>query len=245
MIDLHVHVLPGLDDGPGDLAEAVEMCQIAAADGIATLVATPHQVHEQWENTDAALIQRLCGEVERAVDGAVRVLPGAEIRACAVLPNWLDEPVVSGLLTLAGSRYVLIEPSPYPFTPSLEYLVYEVKVAGWRPVLAHPERYGYLAENPEKLRELVRRGASLQLSAASVTGGNGRRAQEASRYLLDNRLAHFLASDGHDCNLRPPRLGQARALVAGRWGEDVAEALTETNPRAVLEDRPLEWEDPT
>lgn len=243
MIDLHVHVLPGLDDGPADLGEAVEMCRMAAADGVTTLVATPHQLHEEWENTDAELIRRLCAEVESAAARAVRVLPGAEIRAWDEIAAGLDDTVSSGLLTLAGSRYVLVEPSPYPYAPSLDGLVYEMSVAGWRPVLAHPERYGYLAEDPERMRTLVRKGALLQVSAGSVTGSNGRRALEAVRFLMDNRLAHFLASDGHDCAGRPPKLREARALVAGRWGEPRAAALTEVNPKAVVEDRPLEWED--
>ncbi|MGV8042502.1 MAG: tyrosine-protein phosphatase [Thermoanaerobaculaceae bacterium] len=244
MIDIHVHVLPGIDDGPADLGEAVEMCRMAAADGVTTVVATPHQVHEEWENTDAAQIRQLCAEVEGAAGQAVHVLPGAEIRACMEIPAGLDDQARSGLLSLAGSRYVLVEPSPYPFAPSLGDLVYELCVAGWRPVLAHPERYGYLAEDPERMRSLVGKGALLQVSAGSVTGSNGRRAHEAVRFLMDNRLAHFLASDGHDRAARPPRLGEARALVAGRWGETLAEALTEANPRAVIEDRPLEWEDP-
>lgn len=243
MIDLHAHVLPGLDDGPADLGEAVAMCRVAAADGVTTVVATPHQIHEEWENTDAPLIRRLCAEVEAAAGRVVRVLPGAEIRACAEIPNGLDDLGASGLLTLAGSRYVLIEPSPYPFAPSLDDLVHELRVAGWRPILAHPERYGYFAERPESLRALVRRGALLQVSSGSVAGGNGRRALETARFLLDHRLAHVLASDGHDCSARPPRLREARALVAGRWGEPLAEALTEVNPKAVIEDRPIEWED--
>ncbi|HPC83736.1 MAG TPA: hypothetical protein P5234_10525 [Thermoanaerobaculaceae bacterium] len=244
MIDIHVHVLPGLDDGPENLGEAAEMCRMAAADGVTTVVATPHQVHEEWENTDAALIRRLCEEVEAAAGRVVQVLPGAEIRAGAEIPAGLDDPASSGLLSLAGSRYVLVEPSPYPFAPSLAELVYELRVAGWRPILAHPERYGYLAENPERMRSLVGRGALLQVSAGSVTGANGKRAHEAVRFLMDNRLAHVLASDGHDLAGRPPRLGEARALLAARWGEALAVALTEVNPKAVIEDRPLEWEEP-
>jgi protein-tyrosine phosphatase len=243
MIDIHVHVLPGLDDGPADLGQAVEMCRLIAADGVTAVVATPHQLHEEWENTDAALIRKLCAEVEEAAAGSVRVYPGAEIRASMEIPAGLDDMAASGLLTLAGSRYVLVEPSPYPLAPSLGELVYELRVAGWWPVLAHPERYGYLAQEPERLRALVRRGAKLQITAGSVLGRNGRRAQQATRFLLDNRLVHFLGSDGHDSAGRAPGVSEAWKVVAGEWGETMAQALTLNNPLAVIENRELVWEE--
>lgn len=243
MIDIHVHVLPGLDDGPADLAEAVEMCRLIAADGTSAVIATPHQLHEEWENTDAALIHRLCTDVETAAGGTLRIYPGAEIRASMEIPAGLDDLDASGLLTLAGSRYVLVEPSPYPLAPSLGELIYELRVAGWWPVLAHPERYGYLAEEPERLQALARRGARLQVTAASVLGHNGRRAQQTARFLLDRRMVHFLSSDGHDSASRSPGLSEARKVVAAQWGEAMAQALTVDNPLAVIENRELVWEE--
>jgi protein-tyrosine phosphatase len=239
MIDLHVHLLPGLDDGPQSLEESVAMCRMAAADGVTTIVATPHQQHEEWENADIAEIHRLCREVETAAAGTILVLPGGEIRASMGIPADLERGEEGGLLPLAGSRYVLVEPSPYPFAPSLEELIYELRVAGWRTILAHPERYGYLAEETERLRVLVKRGALLQVTAASVLGANGRRAEAATRYLLQHRLAHFLSSDGHDCAGRAPLLAEAARKVASQWGEDLARVLTLDNPLAVIEDREL------
>lgn len=239
MIDLHVHLLPGLDDGPQTMEESVAMCRMAAADGVTTIVATPHQQHEEWENGDISEIHRLCREVETAAAGTILVLPGGEIRASMGIPADLERGEEGGLLPLAGSRYVLVEPSPYPFAPSLEELIYELRVAGWRTILAHPERYGYLAEETERLRVLVKRGALLQVTAASVLGANGRRAEAATRYLLQHRLAHFLSSDGHDCTGRAPLLAEAARKVASQWGEDLARALTLDNPLAVIEDREL------
>lgn len=242
MIDLHVHLLPGLDDGPQTMEESVAMCRMAAADGVTTIVATPHQQHEEWENADISEIHRLCRDVETAAAGSILVLPGGEIRASMGIPADLERGEEGGLLPLAGSRYVLVEPSPYPFAPSLEELIYELRVAGWRTILAHPERYGYLAEETERLRVLVKRGALLQVTAASVLGANGRRAEAATRYLLQHRLAHFLSSDGHDCGGRAPLLADAARKVASQWGEDLARALTLDNPLAVIEDRELSSE---
>ncbi|HNX50074.1 MAG TPA: hypothetical protein PKL08_07925 [Thermoanaerobaculaceae bacterium] len=242
MIDLHVHVLPGLDDGPQTLEESVGMCRLAAADGVKAMVATPHQQHEEWENTNVAEIMRLCHEVEAAASGVVRILPGGEVRASMGIPADLERGEPGGLIPLAGSRYVLVEPSPFPFAPSLEELVYELGVAGWRTILAHPERYGYLAEETERLRVLVKRGALLQVTAASVLGANGRRAEAAARYLLQHRLAHFLASDGHDCHGRAPLLANAARFVASHWGEDLAQTLILGNPQAVIENRELPLE---
>jgi protein-tyrosine phosphatase len=112
-------------------------------------------------------------------------------------------------------------------------------VASWRPVLAHPERIPWLAEEPRLLADLVERGALLQLTAMSVTGELGRGSQVCSSQLLEEDLAHFVASDAHDARVRPPRLSKAYELIAERWGEERARRLFVDNPKAVLENRPL------
>ena len=112
-------------------------------------------------------------------------------------------------------------------------------VAGWRPILAHPEQIHWLVDDLTLVERLVGLGAMLQVTGASVLGRYDRATRDRVRALLDAGLAHFLASDGHDLDARPPGLSAARAEVARRWGEEAAELLTETNPRAVLDDRPL------
>lgn len=239
MIDLHAHLLPGVDDGPATLDETSEMCRVAAADGIQAVVVTPHQRHELWPDVERGALEALFGEVQK-VCGELNLALGAEIRVDSELFGEVDRLPGGNLLPLAGSRYLLLEfPSVMP-TVEPPSLVHELVVAGWRPVLAHPERIPWLAEDPALLVELVERGALLQLTAMSVTGELGGGPLECSSFLLDEDLAHFVASDAHDSHARPPRLSEAYRRVAQRWGEERSQRLTVLNPKAVLENRPLD-----
>ena len=239
MVDLHAHLLPGVDDGADALEDAVRMCEVAAADGVTAAVATPHQRHEWWPNADRNDLETRFKSLLGAVGSTLALSLGAEIRVDSELLAEIDLLPDGSLLPLAGSRYLLLELPPVPVGPDLRAVVHELAVTGWRPVLAHPERIPWLAEQPGSLVELVERGALLQLTAMSVTGAFGRRARECCTFLLDNDLAHFVASDAHDASKRPPVLSDAFRLIAARWGEERARLLTEDNPRAVLEDRPI------
>lgn len=239
MIDLHLHLLPGIDDGPSTLEEAVSMCRAADDDGCTALVATPHQRHVAWWNTDESKLEELRAALEAELDGEPRVLLGAEVRVGEGMLQALERGPGAGVTPLAGSRYVLVEFSRHLPDPDPAGLVHEMVVAGWRPVLAHPEEIEWLTRDVAAVERLVSLGALLQVTGASITGGYGRRVQERARDLLDLGLVHFLASDAHDLSLRPPGLSVAAREVAKRWGDGVAELLTVTNPRAVLDDRPL------
>jgi len=239
MIDLHIHLLPGIDDGPGSLDEGTAMCRRAAEDGCTDLVATPHQRHDAWWNDDLGRLATLARQLQAAVGPSPRVHVGAEIRVGEGLLNAIDHGTAGGIQPLAGSRYLLLELSRFVPEPDPAGLIHEVVVAGWWPVLAHLEQIRWLADDLETVEHMVSLGATLQVTAASVTGGNGRSAHERALRLLDAGLVHFLASDAHDLEQRPPGLTAARREIAHRWGEAVATLLTETNPRAVIENRPL------
>ncbi len=239
MVDLHAHLVPGVDDGAETLAESVRMCEIAAADGIAAAVATPHQRHEFWPNEVRSELVAGFETLIGAVGSRLELALGAEIRVDSELLAEVDLLPDGNLLPLAGSRYLLLELATAQVGPDPRTVVHELAVAGWRPVLAHPERIPWLAEDPGALAELVERGALLQLTAMSVTGAFGKRARECCAFLLDNDLAHFVASDAHDTSKRLPVLSEAFRAVAAGWGEERAHRLTDTNPRAVLADRPL------
>ena len=239
MIDLHVHLLPGVDDGPASLADAVRMCRLAAEDGCSTLVATPHQRHDRWWNGDPGELERLRARLQDALGGEPRVLLGAEVRVGEDLLDALDLGRAGGVVPLAGSRYLLLEFSRVVPDPDPAGLVHELTVAGWRPILAHVEEIRWLAGDLELIRELVARGATLQVTGSNLQGHRGGRVQSRARRLMDAGLVHFLASDGHHPESRPPGLAPERAEVARRWGEAVAELLTEINPGAVIEDREL------
>ena len=239
MVDLHAHLLPGVDDGAEALGDAVRMCEVAAADGIAAAVATPHQRHEWWPNGDRDDLRARFDALAGAVGSKLALALGAEIRVDSELLAEVDRLPDGPNLPLAGSRYLLLELAPMRVGPDPRAVVHELAVAGWRPVLAHPERIAWLAEDRSALAELVERGAHLQLTAMSVTGAFGKRARECCAFLLDNDLAHFVASDAHDASTRPPVLSEAFRVIAEGWGEARALRLTDGNPRAVLADRPL------
>jgi protein-tyrosine phosphatase len=145
------------------------------------------------------------------------------------------------LLPLAGGSYLLLELDRRAPTVDTADLVHELAVAGWRPVVAHPEHYPWLMADPQLLDRLVELGALYQVTAMSVTGAFGRRAQAASHLLLDRGLVHFVASDSHGTDFRPPGLKAAHATIAASWGRETAEALTSHNPAAVVENRPVPW----
>jgi len=246
MIDLHCHILPGVDDGARTLDEAVAMCRLAAADGCEAMIATPHQRRSEWWNDDRELLQGLARDLQAAVGAALetpfRVALGGEIH---VGPGLIEEVerispgAGGGLLPLAGSRYLLIEFDPLDTPVQAADLVHELAVSGWRPVIAHPEHIPWLAKGTALLDHLVSLGATAQVTAMSLTGDFGRRPQSDAIAFLDAGLVHFVASDSHSPRRRPPGLSRAYQVIAARRGEAVARRLTTDNPRAVLDNRPL------
>lgn len=239
MIDLHTHVLPGVDDGPEGAREAVEMCRLAAAAGCEVVVATPHQRHESWENTDSAGLAELLDGLQSEVGPSPKLLLGAEIRIDSRLLEELDDLPRSGILPLAGTSYLLLEadrrlPGPQPME-----LLHELSIRGWRPIFAHPEFIPSLHGDLELISDLVAGGALMQVTAGSLLGKFGRQAQQIASRLLDAGHVHVVASDAHGIRWRPPDLGEARSAIAARWGEETAWRLCIGHPRAIIQDRPL------
>ncbi len=239
MIDIHFHCLPAVDDGPDELAEAAEMCRAAAAEGCEAIIATPHQNHASWPNDNPAALQKLLARLREAVGERPQLYLGAEIRVGSSLLESLRRPGLAGLLPLAGSRYLLLELPRRGPGPDPAELLHELRLEGWRPILAHPELIDGLGDDIERLDRLVAEGALLQVTAASLTGGYGRKIRSRTLRLLQAELIHFVASDAHGLRRRPPGLNRAREVVAARMGEETAQCLTTSNPRAVLADKPL------
>ena len=239
MIDLHTHVLPGIDDGASDLDQAVAICRAAAHDGCNVLVATPHQRHPAWWNSDEQHLDRLRRRLQAELGTHPRILLGAEVHADSQLLDAVLDATGPAPSRLAGTRYLLLELSRDGIGPDPEMLVHELSVAGIVPVLAHPEHIPWLRRDPQQIERLVDLGALLQVTASSVLGRHGRAVQSSAHDLLDQGLVHVLASDCHGLRSRPPGLARARDFVAEHWGSNVAEALTNHNPRAIVEDRQL------
>lgn len=238
MIDLHIHLLPGIDDGAVDLDDSVAMCRAAAEAGCTALVATPHQRHFIWSNQDIPGLERLLDEVRERSGAKIDLHLGAEVRVDSELATELEAADAS-ICSLAGSRYLLLEYPRDGSGPDPLDLIHDLTLAGWRPILAHPEFIPSFGDDPELCERLVAAGAMLQITAMSLTGEFGRRPRAVVRRLLDAELVHFLASDAHGVDHRPPGLAEAAELVAEGWGEETARRLVLDHPAAVLADRPL------
>jgi len=207
----------------------------AAGGGTTAMIITPHQRHPRWPNDDTRDLRERFANFKTAAGDALRLELGAELYVDSTL---LDDVDAGAVLALAESRYLLLEFPPHAVGNARE-TVHELAIGGWRPVLAHPERVAPWAEDPTLILRLADAGALVQLTAMSITGDFGLRAQRCSRFLLDHGCVHFVASDAHDPLRRPPLLERARAEISRRWGEEIATLLLVTNPAAVLADRPL------
>jgi protein-tyrosine phosphatase len=235
MIDLHTHILPGVDDGTRSLEEAREVALDAAAEGVTVLAATPH-VRDDYPTTAEVMEE---GVAELRADFAaqgipVQVVPGAEVDIGIL---WALPQEELRRLTLAQTgRYLLLE-MPYRGWPvALDTAVTRLVWLGITPLLAHPERNPEVQDRPERLRTLVDAGALAQVTAASLNGGLDRASQAAAVRLLELRLAHVLASDTHGPHITREGMGAATRRLAD---PDLARYLTIEAPGAIIAGEPV------
>jgi protein-tyrosine phosphatase len=238
MIDLHCHILHGMDDGPSTLRESVEMCRMAAADGTETVVATPHFTPGRYHWTGAAMQERILElrSVLQAENVPLTVLPGADV---AVFPELPAHPGLRTFLSLNNSRYLLLE-FPHAFMPpGWDSFLRSLIAAGTIPVITHPERNDWFIRHPAAMGEAVRAGALVQVTAMSLLGGFGNDARKFCVHLLKSGLVHVMASDGHAATERPPLLSEGMRAASALIGEERARELVQTVPQAIIEDRPV------
>ncbi len=235
MIDLHSHVLPGVDDGPRTLDESLDILRAAVEDGITRIAATPH-VHPRYPTAPETMEAGVAAVAEAAREAGIDIelLPGGELD-CVVAQS-LDDATLRRF-GLGGNPELLLVETPLQGWPlDLGELLFQLRARGFRLVLAHPERNGEVQEDPERLRPLVDAGVLVQLTAASVDGRLGRAQASASRALLDARLAHLIASDAHAPAIRAIGMTAAAEAV----GDDaLARWLTHDVPAAVLAGAPV------
>ena len=238
MIDLHCHLLPGIDDGAPDVATALAMARMALADGIQHLACTPHIVPGVYNNSGPDIAARVTAMAERLeTEGlALTLWPGADVHVDPGLVGQLQSGAVP---TLGGSRYFLLEPPHNVAPPRLPELVQELIKAGFVPIITHPERLTWIESQYELILRLVRSGALIQLTAGSITGGFGKRPQYWSERMLDEGIVDIIASDAHNTSGRPPILSVARAAAARRLGEAEAIELVYNRPARVLRNEPM------
>jgi len=238
MIDLHSHILPGLDDGPQTLEECVAMLRIAAEAGTTDIVATPHANLEF--PFDSELVDQKIAELAGACGPLLRIHRGCDFHlSYGNIKEALSNPAP---YTINRKNYLLVEFSDLLIAKTMDDIFFLMQQAGITPIITHPERNWLLQQRLEQLQGWVQSGCRIQVTAQSFFGRFGAEAQAFADELMQRGLVHFIASDAHDCQDRPPRLDQVRRHIAKKFGPACAEQLLVANPRAVLNGHPLEPE---
>jgi protein-tyrosine phosphatase len=237
MIDLHCHMLPGIDDGAPDMETSLEMARIAVADGIETVACTPHIYAGLYENNGP--------DIKRAVSVLQQKLHAAEIPLTLThgADTHLAPDLLSGLRSeripsLHDSRYFLLEPPHHVAPPRLQQSVFDLLAAGYTPVVTHPERLSWIGSHYDVFKQLAKSGAWMQITAASLTGHFGRNACYWGERMVDEGWVHILASDGHGIRKRPPVMSRGREVAARMLGEEEATLMVMARPQGILDDVP-------
>ncbi len=239
MIDLHSHLLPGIDDGAPDLATALQLAQIAVNDGITHMVCTPHIHPGRYENTietiEQALVELQQGLFEQQINLTINA--AAEVRFGMELMVAVKQQSIPFLGEWQGKPVLLLE-FPHGEIPfGAERLTAWLLQQGIKPMIAHPERNKGLLRAPEKLKPFLEQGCLLQVTAGAVTGRFGEAAQQLAHTLLKEELVTILASDAHNIEHRPPILSQGRDTAAAIIGEAAAQRLVIDNPWQIAQSK--------
>lgn len=235
MIDIHTHILPGIDDGSETMEDSLIMAEMALRSGVDTLFVTPHSnVEGIFDNYyDDAFIQCF-KSFEKALKERqlpLTIVPGMEVYASEDVPGLLRQ---GRLITLNHSRYLLIEFNFYEDPGFIEYLLSEILEAGYSPIIAHPERYHLVQKYTDAVSRWLEMGASLQVNKGSILGSFGYRARETAFYLLEHSLASFIASDAHNPYRRTADMTEVYHVVRRVCSKEYVHILFRENPKRVL-----------
>ena len=233
MIDLHSHILPGLDDGSPDLSTSLDMARAAAADGVMYLACTPHILPGLYHNTGEGIRAAVLG-LQNALDAAaipLRLVVGADAH---IGPDMVDGLRQGRILSINDSRYVLVEPPHHVMPARLTELFFTLSVAGYVPILTHPERLSWIKGHYDTIVKLIDAGAWMQITAGSLVGAFGRSPLYWAERMLDEGRAHIIASDAHDLVRRPPLMRAGFEAAAKRVGDREAETLVWSRPWGIL-----------
>lgn len=233
-VDIHCHCLPGLDDGPATMQEAVALCRLLVEDGVETVVATPHQLGRFDGRNHAERILDSTAELNEQLQKAalrLKVLPGADVRLDERIIHLLED---GRILTLAGGgRYILLE-MPHGIFIEIGPLLKQLASVDVTAVISHPERHIALANDPQLVLKLLELGAVLQITAASLLGRFGPQPEKAGWRFLACGWASVVATDAHDLRQRPPQMNSAFEKITAKLGEDTARLLCMENPSMIV-----------
>ncbi len=245
MVDIHAHILPGIDDGSANLKISLEMSKMAVKSGVGIIAATPHSsAFGHHNNFWGEKFEQRVTDFRKALEEnkiPLKIVPGMEIFGTPEVPELLEEGRMIGL---NGSKYPLID---FPFNDYADEatdILFDVLSMGMRPVVAHPERYIYVQSDPKILNQWTRMGCLLQINKGSLLGRFGRNEQDLSFALIERGFAFAVASDAHSSVMRTTWMSEARALVEEEFSKDIAKAIFESNPMKIIKNEAVRQEEP-
>ncbi|MBP3905931.1 MAG: hypothetical protein J6D47_03155 [Peptostreptococcaceae bacterium] len=244
MIDIHCHILPNVDDGSESLEESIAMAKIAESEGITKIVNTSH-CHFDFKYKKGNELKLELEKFNQALKEEninIEVLLGNELYYTSDLIERFDE---LDFFSMNNSKYILMEFSPINFPKNIEDVIYEIKIRGYIPIIAHAERYKQVQEDVNIVLDCIKEGALIQVNASSILGKNGEKAEDTSKKLLDNNMVHFVATDAHSSNRRRPLIKDSYNYILKNYGKEVSEKLFIENPTAVIENRDISILNPT
>ncbi|MBQ8184047.1 MAG: tyrosine protein phosphatase [Clostridia bacterium] len=237
MIDIHSHILPGLDDGAGNLSDALEMAQLAASSGIKGIIATPHcnipgGFHNYWSLSLEDDLRNLQNEInDRNIP--LTLYPGQEV---FLAPGFMDMLHQGKLITLCNSRYMLVEFDMYESATVAYRKLQQILAEGLVPIVAHPERYRFVHEQKEAIYRMKDLGALLQINRGSLKGAFGIRTKSIANEIISSYQADFIASDAHSQYRRTPYLADVHEVICERISADYGDVLVKINPKKIITD---------
>lgn len=238
MIDIHTHILPAVDDGSPDLQTTLLHLRLMQEKGVTGVFLTPHFMRNMYEGNPGS-IRRKFGELKEVIAAEnieIDIYPGYEI----FLEPGIHQKIEENRLSLNGTKYLLVETNMSGFSRDLPQIFYDLVRNGWKPILAHPERYADVINDPAIAEDLIHKNLLLQINAGSLLGDYGKAVQNAAWFLIEKGFAHFLASDNH-CKNPIYNLDLALAEIRENIDEHTAHLLTVHNPQQVLKNEPIEF----
>ena len=243
MIDIHSHILPGLDDGASTWEDSLQMARLAVEDGIHTMVASPHLFKNRTVNLAEInhkdeILNKITEFKQKLLAAAIdlEILPGCDFPLSFESLQLLDHDQV--LTINDGRRYLLLELPDGSLPPATEEICFRLQSKGLTPIITHPERHFIFQEMPKKLERLIELGCLVQVTASSLTGDFGRHVARAARKMMQRGYIHLIASDAHDTKKRPPLLGQALKEASSLVGKERALAMVTVIPEKIIRGEP-------
>lgn len=237
-VDVHCHLIPGVDDGAKDMAMAEHMLRQAWDDGTRVMILTPHfnPARFRASNEEIEKKWKLLQESAKKIHSEFKLYLGSECKYHSDSCDYMESGICR---SLAGSRYMLVEFGVQESAKKIRRSLYNVSLSGFRPVLAHVERYQALYKNYEGIRELIKGGVVIQVNAGSIAGREGWHTARFVRKLLAYEMIHFIGSDAHEDTARTPILSECAAYIGKKYGEDYVEQLMWENPSRIWQDEDL------